>query len=304
MILCFDIGGTTIKTAEAFSLSDIQSGPRVPTPTKNYADFIAALRGAVARASTPPRSLAFSIAGITDPVTGFARVANIPCLSGRPLIASLEADLSLPIVLANDADCFVLAEAQLGRGKGHEVVFGVILGTGVGGGIVIRNQLINLRGGFAGEWGHGPTVQRLIGGQTLPHLPCGCGQSGCLETLTSARGIETLHQHLHDLRQDSRQIIAEWQAGQTKARQTIEIWLELLSAPLSVIVNLLGPGIIPVGGGLSGSGELIAALDMATRAKTLSRQAHPLVVPASGFIEPGLIGAAVLGFGQTSHPHA
>ncbi|GAB1479269.1 ROK family protein [Paracoccaceae bacterium] len=303
MILCFDIGGTAIKIAEAFSQEDIRPLGRVPTPAQDYPAFVAALRAAVQAASEPPERLAFSIAGVFAPDTGLATVANIPCLTGRRLVADLEADLGLPVDLANDADCFALAEAAVGAGRGHEVVFGIILGTGVGGGVVVRGQLINAGGGFAGEWGHGPVAQRILGQPevTLPAFACGCGQIGCLDAVCSARGMERLHAHLHPGREaDSLAIVEGWAAGEPRATRTIAIWLELLAGPLAMVENMLGAGIMAVGGGLSNAPDLIAALDGQVRARILRQLDRPLVVPAQCAIEPGLVGAAILGLGHST----
>ena len=301
MILCFDIGGTAIKIAEAFSQDDIRPQGRVPTPAQDYPAFVAALRGAIAAASERPERLAFSIAGVVAPDTGLATVANIPCLTGRPLVADLEADLGLPVDLANDADCFALAEAAVGAGRGHDVVFGIILGTGVGGGVVVRGQLINAAGGFAGEWGHGPVAQRILGNPevTLPAFACGCGQIGCLDAICSARGMERLHSHLHPGHMaDSLAIVQGWAADEPRAARTIALWLELLAGPLAMVENMLGAGIMAVGGGLSNAPALIAALDLQVRARILRKMDRPLLVPAQCAIEPGLVGAAILGLGR------
>lgn len=301
MILCFDIGGTAIKIAEAFTPDDIRPQGRVPTPAQDYPAFVAALQAAVDAASIRPERLAFSIAGVIEPETGLATVANIPCLTGRRLQSDLEADLGLPVDLANDADCFTLAEAAVGAGRGHDVVFGIILGTGVGGGVVVRGQLINAGGGFAGEWGHGPMAQRILGTPeiALPAFACGCGQIGCLDAVCSARGMERLHAHLHPgCEVDSLAIVEGWLAGDTQAVRTIAIWLELLAGPLAMVENLLGAGIMAVGGGLSNVVPLIAALDRAVRARILRQIDRPLVVPAQCAIEPGLVGAAILGLAR------
>lgn len=297
MILCFDIGGTAIKPAEAFSPSKIVIGARIPTPVHDFAAFIAALQHAVAQASERPCGLAFAIAGIVDPDTGLATVANIPCLTGRALQADLEQALGLPVVLANDADCFALAEAAIGAGQTHDVVFGLILGTGVGGGVVVRGDLIN-HGGFAGEIGHGPVAQRMFEAfdLTLPAFACGCGLHGCLDAICSARGMERLHRFLHDLPSaDSRAIVAAWGQGDAAASRTIAVWLAILSGPLALVQNVLGAGVIVVGGGLSGTAALIAALDKEVQAQCLQHFTRPLVVPAQCTGEPGLIGAALLG---------
>lgn len=298
MILCFDIGGTTIKLAEAFSQDDIRPKGRIPTPAHDFTRFIAALQAAVTGASTPPRGLAISIAGVIEPETGLATVANIPCLTGRDLRADIEQALSLPVEIANDADCFALAEATVGAGRGHDVVFGIILGTGVGGGIVVRGRLINAGGGFAGEWGHGPIAQRILDEPevTLPAFRCGCGLVGCLDAVCSARGMERLHAHLNTgVALASTEIVAGWEAGQPEASRTIEVWLALLAGPLAMVENMLGAGIMAVGGGLSNAPRLIAALDLAVRKRILRRFDGPLIVQAECAIEPGLVGAAILG---------
>ncbi|WP_283176657.1 ROK family protein [Gemmobacter sp. 24YEA27] len=302
MILCFDIGGTSIKIAEAFGLDDIRPTIRVPTPARDFTAFTAVLQSAIDAAPGRPDCLAFSIAGVIDPETGLATVANIPCLSGRRLRADLETALGLPVVLGNDADCFALAEATIGAGRGHAVVFGIILGTGVGGGVVVRGQLINdgagSGGGFAGEWGHGPVAQRIVGETVLPAFPCGCGQTGCLDAVCSARGMEKLHLALGGAGRTAEDIIAAWQAEEPAASRTIAIWLDLLSGPLAMVQNMLGAGIMAAGGGLSNARPLIEALDKAVRARILQRLSRPLIVQAQCPIEPGLVGAAVLGLNR------
>lgn len=297
MILCFDIGGTGIKPAEAFSETDLRLRPRVPTPVDDYDAFLGVLRDAIAASSEPPSCIAFSLAGVLEPDTGVAKVANIRCLDGRRLQGDLQRALCLPVVIANDADAFALAEATVGAGRERDIVFGVILGTGVGGGVVVRGELINRSGGFAGEWGHGPVAQRILDEPEviLPAFPCGCGLAGCLDAVASARGIERLHRFLHGSPADSLAIVAGWQAGDPLAARTVAVWVSLLSGPLAMVCNLLGADVIAVGGGLSNSVPLILALDEEVRSKTLSRQSRPLVVPALCRIEPGLIGAAILG---------
>jgi len=297
MILCFDIGGTAIKIAWAYSAEHVIPKGRIATPANDFDGFVAVLRKAISDAPETPQAVAFSLAGVLDPDTGVANVANIPCLTGRQLQVELETLLGLPVVLANDADCFALAEATVGAGRGHDVVFGLILGTGVGGGIVVRGQLINGAGGFAGELGHGPIAQRIFDDPdvTLPAFACGCGQVGCLDAICSARGLERLHEHLHGAALDSQAIVAGWEARDAQPVKTIDVWLLLLAGPLAMVENMLGAGVIAVGGGLSNATALVAALDLAVREKCLRRFGHPLVVPAQCPIEPGLVGAAILG---------
>ena len=132
------------------------------------------------------------------PIRGTIKAANIPCIDGLPLAALLTDRLGRPVIIGNDADCFALAEAVLGAGKSHRIVFGAILGTGVGGGLVIDGRLVTGRGGYAGEWGHAPVAATRVGTPPveLPRFACGCGLHGCVNTLGGARGMERLHAHL------------------------------------------------------------------------------------------------------------
>jgi N-acetylglucosamine kinase len=298
MIVCFDIGGTTVKGALAHSVDDIRPFPRRPTPASDFAAFVATLKSVIAEAGGTPRCVAISIAGIVDPETQRAVVANVPCINGRRLRGDLESALGMPVLIANDADCCVLAEAGIGAGRGHRIVFGVILGTGVGGGLVIDGKLINSHGGFAGEWGHGPVVATRAGHPPveLPRFACGCGQIGCIDAVCSARGMEKLHVELSAQSLSSEQITQAWIAGDSAAARTIDVYLDILSGPLALVANVTGATIIPVGGGLSNCGPLIGALDEAVRSRILRRIDRPLVVQALCQVEPGLVGAAVLGF--------
>jgi N-acetylglucosamine kinase len=300
MIVCFDIGGTAIKGALAMSPEDIRPFPRQPTPIHDLDAFVATLASVIAEAEAiageRAACIAISIAGVIDPDTANAVVANIPCIHGRPLKADLEAALGLPVIVANDADCFVLAEAGIGAARGHRVVFGVILGTGVGGGLVIDGKLIN-ESGFAGEWGHGP-IQPTEAGNPPMHVPrfqCGCGQVGCIDAICSARGLEKLHKHIHAEQLTSEEIITNWKANDAKAERTIEVYVDILTDALSVVVNVTGTTILPVGGGLSNVPALLSRIDTALRARILRKFKAPIVVPAACGVEPGLIGAAILG---------
>jgi N-acetylglucosamine kinase len=291
MINCFDIGGSAIKYAVATANGQIGPLQRVPTPTRDFTAFTAAMQSLI-DAGGASRGVAISIAGVVDPLDGRIKCANIPCIDGRTLAADLAAAFGLPVWIINDADSFALAEAQAGAGRGHVNVFGLILGTGVGGGLVFNGRLLTGPGGFAGEWGHGPVAAQLAG---IPRFACGCGQSGCLDTVGGARGLERLHLALHQQERDSREIVAAWEAGNADAERTVACWTDLLSGPLAMLVNTVGVSILPVGGGLANSAPLIARLDRAVRAAVLRKTDAPIIVPGQSGAEPGLIGAAWLG---------
>lgn len=298
-IICFDIGGSFIKGTVALTGKDITPLTPQPTPLEDFEAFVATLIGVIADSGIRPARVAISITGVIDPETGMATVANIPCIHGRPLRRELEAMLGLDVLIANDADCFALAEAGLGAGRGHAIVLGAILGSGVGGGLVVDGRLVNSAGGFAGEWGHGPILPSHAGEPpvAIPAWDCACGQKRCLNTVGGARGMERLHFEIHGAGRTSREIVDAWQAGDGQATRTIDIYVELVAAPLALAVNITGASIVPVGGGLAKSGPLMEKLDAAVRARTLRKFGRPLVVPGSLSIEPGLAGAALLGLG-------
>jgi len=304
-VFCADIGGSFIKFGLSRRAGEVEEFGKVPTPTASWQAFVAAMAGFIAQygadlpADTP---LALSTAGLVSPQTGELLATNIPAFTGRSLAADLSRELHRPVTAANDADCFALAEAYAGNAQHQSIVAGIILGTGVGGGLVINGQLVRGHGGVTGEWGHGAITRTEleINGQhyRIPRLPCACGQHGCLDVLGGARGVERLHQHLNQQDSSSQHIVDGWENGQAEASLTIAAWLQLVAEPLVLLVNLLGPSKIVVGGGLANATALIAALDTLVRAATLHRYAEPLVIPGK-FIgnsgNGGMIGASVLG---------
>jgi N-acetylglucosamine kinase len=303
MILCFDIGGSWIKSAVAHSADRIEIGDRHATPLDDYAAFIGIIRYELSSRPEKPACVAISMTGVVDPDTGIITCANIPCIDQKPLESDLEAILGVPVVLANDADCFVLAEAGKGAAQGHRIVLGIILGSGVGGGLVVDGRLVNAAGGFAGEWGHGPIVAAFAGEPpvAIPAYPCTCGQKGCVNTVGGARGLERLHRHLHAEEVPSTAIVDAWQAGDPNAARTVEIYVDLIASPLALAVNITGASIVPAGGGLANSAELLEEIDYCVRRRVLRRFRRPLVVRAECEIEPGLIGAALMGLERSRH---
>lgn len=298
MITCFDIGGTTIKAATASAPDALIHLGRLPTPRDDFEAFAAAIGELVERGGAAPGApVAISITGVVDPDTGLVRCANIPCIDGRRLADDLASRLKAQVHVANDGDCFVLAEASAGAGRGHRVVFGAILGTGVGGGLVVDGRLHPGAAGLGGEWGHGTIVATKTANRPfeLAHFPCGCGLHGCLDTVGGARGLERLHAHIHGDDLASTAIVEAWSAGDAAAGETIALFVELVARPLALVVNIVGPDIIPVGGGLGNSAALIERLDDAVRPLILRRIDRPLVVPAQLTADAGLVGAAALG---------
>ena len=286
MILAFDIGGSRIRAA-LWDGTTLRPMGEAATPAQDLAAFIACLSGFAKDSGA--RGLALSIAGVVDPASGIGKVANIPAIDGVALAPALQSATGLPALVLNDADCFALAEARAGAGRTHATSFGIILGTGVGGGLVIDGRLVSGAGGFAGEWGHGPVITGTYA------LPCGCGQVGCIDTIGGARGLERLHQMTTGQDQTSEAIIHGWQAKEPAATATLALWRDLVSGPLAMVVNVIGATCLPVGGGLSRAAGLVEYLDSSLRARILRYPPGPLAVPAECGADAGLLGAAMAG---------
>lgn len=295
-VLCFDIGGTTVRAALSRNGEAPGAVSRYDTPADDHAAFLNSLNRITEAQPEKPAAVAISLAGVVNPQTQRMITANIPAINDTDFASDLEDTLGIPVVIANDADCFAVAEAVLGAGKGHDIVFGVILGTGVGGGLVCDGRLINQKGGFAGEWGHGPVAPLRAGNPPvdIPHFRCGCGQSGCLDTIAGGRGLERLHNHLCGDGKKAPAIIEDWRRGDRDATRTIDVYLGLIAGPLALTVNLTGATIVPAGGGLSSAHDLLTAIDEAVRPLTLWNFDRPLIVPAQSGAEPGLTGAAII----------
>ncbi|MBN9431106.1 MAG: ROK family protein [Bosea sp.] len=291
--VAFDIGGSKIEIARVGSDGAISGRATRPTPHDSFTSFAAAVASLVAEAGGADR-IGISIAGTVDPATGIASAANVPAITGHAIAAELSERLGVPVRVGNDADCFALAEATVGAGRGLPVVFGAIFGTGVGGGLVVNGRLVRGAHGVTGEWGHGPVLADAVRVRGIPLIACGCGQTGCVDTYGSARGLERIHLGLADETATSKDITAAWHAGDPKAARTIDAFVDLVSGPLAMIVNTLGPSLIPIGGGLSSEERLFARLDEAVRARVLARYPGPLVVPGTTRGASGLIGAAML----------
>jgi N-acetylglucosamine kinase len=291
-VTCFDIGGTFLRYGALDGDGMVAEAGRCPVPSEDWAAFREAIATGVSQ--TGGDAVSISITGSYDPSDGRANVANLPCVHGRLFADELSEHLGKPVHVTNDADCFALAEAHHGAGKGAPTVFAIILGSGVGGGIVANGQLLRGVGGVTGEWGHGSIFSHGPGGYDTPPLPCGCGRSGCLDVIGSARGLEHIHHALHGARLPSLEITKGWMNDGAAESKTVEVYLDLVSRPLSMLVNTLGPQVIPVGGGLSNASELIAALDVAVRERTNAEFPEVLIKPGEFVRDGGLIGAGIV----------
>lgn len=252
-----DLGGT--KT-ELIALDDdgaVRLRRRAPTPAGDYAATVALIAGMVTQAERElgvRASVGIGTPGSQSPVDGRMRNANSTCLNGQPLKQDVEAALGRAVRLANDANCFALSEAVDGAGRGADVVFGVILGTGVGGGVVVHGRVLQGANGVAGEWGHNPLPP---GDDTGGHAPaCYCGRHGCVETWLSGPALAADHLRTSGETAAPERIVARAADGDAACEATLRRYEARLARALAGVINLLDPDVIVLGGGLSSIGRL------------------------------------------------
>ena len=267
-----DLGGTKIEGVLMQAGGSIARRARVATPRGDYDGTLAAIAGLVAAleegAGGAPCRVGVGMPGSLSPATGLVRNANSTWLIGRPFREDLAAALGRPVRIANDADCFTLSEARDGAGQGAEIVFGAILGTGVGGGIAIGGRLLQGASGIAGEWGHNP----LPAPQTdeLPGPACYCGRRGCIETWLSGPALERDHETATGTRLPAAEIAALAEAGAADASATLDRYADRAARALAGIVNILDPHVIVLGGGVSNIGGLYPRIEERLRAHVFS----------------------------------
>ncbi len=305
MKLCADVGGSFVDMGIVDGNGDVHFRTRTPTPLHDWAEFVDLFRRKLAEHAdilAVDSPLCLAVAGLADPDTGALTSANIPSLHGRAIVADLTAALRRPISVINDADAFALAEATLGVGRGYRRVFGMILGTGVGGGLVEDGEVLVGAHGIGGEWGHGAVlVASPLAPGAVPVFACGCGRTGCLDTIGGARGLERLHGFLHPgAVATSSAITGGWLAGDVACSATIDYYVALLAGPIAMVMNSFPAEVVPVGGGLSNCRELIARLDESVRAGMLEPTDRPVLVPTVLRDRAGLLGAAL----GAERPHA
>jgi fructokinase len=254
-----DLGGTKI---EAIALDDdgaILCRRRVSTPREDYAGTIRAMADLVRAIEGEHRATAtvgVGTPGAISPATGLIKNANSTWLIGRPLGADLESALGRTVRLANDANCFALSEAVDGAAAGAEVVFGVILGTGVGGGIVAHGRLLTGPNAIGGEWGHNPMPWPDQG--EWPGPPCYCGRTGCIELFLSGTGLARDHRAATGRETDAADVVAAADCGDAEAECVVRRYERRLTRALAAVVNVLDPDVIVLGGGMSKSERLYA----------------------------------------------
>ncbi|MEZ5908140.1 MAG: ROK family protein [Hyphomicrobiaceae bacterium] len=258
-----DLGGTKIE-ALALAGDDTASRPiRVPTPRGDYQatlDAVARLVADVESAcGTAQCSVGVGIPGSVAPATGLVQNANSTWLNGRPFERDLAARLARPVRTANDANCFALSEAIDGAAAGAGSAFGVILGTGCGGGFVVRGTIVDGPRSIGGEWGHNPLPWPTA--DEVPGPRCWCGRHGCMETWVCGPALVADHLRVSGVALgDAGAVAVAAAAGDAEARATMARHADRLARGLATVVNILDPEVIVLGGGLSGIASLYEAL--------------------------------------------
>ncbi|MCZ8124084.1 MAG: ROK family protein [Magnetospirillum sp.] len=251
-----DLGGTKTEIAALTGDGTMVHRRRVPSAQGDYRATLETIAGLVETADRElgaRGTVGIGIPGTVSPATGLVKNANSTWLIGHPLDRDLAARLGRPVRVANDADCFALSEATDGAAAGATSVFGVILGTGVGGGLVHAGRLVAGPNAIAGEWGHNPLpAMRVFDGQDeRPGPACYCGRTGCVETFLSGGGLVADHERHTGRRLGAEQIVAADLAGDADADAALARYADRLARALAVVVNIFDPETIVLGGGLS-----------------------------------------------------
>jgi len=292
MPIGIDLGGTKIEAVALDASGGEIFRERVPTPRHDYPATIAAVAALAARAEArlgPQKGVGVAIPG-TVGRTGLIKNANSTWLNGKPLEADLKAALGREVVLANDANCFVLSEATDGAGAGAATVFGVIAGTGVGGGVAVGGKVLEGAHGIAGEWGHNPLPG--MSAEELAEAPhCWCGKRGCIESWISGPALAADHARHGGAALTAKQI-AVWDDAAARAAMTR--FTDRFARALALVVNILDPDVIVLGGGLSNIQSLYRDLPPLVERYAFSTEAAPKIVQNRHGDSSGVRGAAWL----------
>jgi predicted NBD/HSP70 family sugar kinase len=290
-----DLGGTKIEVIALNNQGETLARERLPTPQGNYAatvQTIADLVHSIEQRLGTQGTVGIAMPGALSPATGLIKNANSICLIGQPLDHDLSAALHRPIKLSNDANCFALSEAVDGAAAGAEVVFGVIIGTGTGGGIAINQQVLTGINGIAGEWGHNPLPWPQA--EELPGQPCYCGKQGCIETFLSGPGMARDYQTNTGQTLSPPDIVALAETGDDTAKACLSRYTDRLARGLSSIINVLDPNIIVLGGGMSNIAQLYIQVPHLWKQYVFSDRVDTVLKPAKYGDSSGVRGAAWL----------
>lgn len=292
-----DLGGTKIEAAVIAADNRILWRERVPTPSGDYHGTLHAIHGLVDRAVAEnglaaDLPLGIGVPGSQSPRTGLMRGCNSTALNDKPLLHDLQAAIARPVRLANDADCFALSEARAGVGRDAGIVFGAILGTGVGGGVVIHNQLLAGPNHNAGEWGHNAMPGDSVQGR--PARRCFCGRDNCIDLWLSGTGLGLSFRAAGLDVQTTQEGIERMRQNDPLAQAVWHDYVQLLARALSVVINIIDPDVVVLGGGVSNVDELYRDVPALWEQWIFSDVIRTRLLKAECGDSSGVIGAAWL----------
>ena len=305
MRIGIDLGGTKIEGIALNGEREL-ARRRVQAPRDDYGRTIRAIAdlvGALQQETGQHGSVGIGIPGAISAQTGLVKNANSVWLIGRALDRDLERALGQPVRLSNDANCFALSEATDGAAKGARCVFGVIVGTGTGGGIVVDGHVLEGRHRIAGEWGHNPlpwpasnpaSSHASSNNDELPGPPCYCGRTGCIETFLSGPGLSLTYEQITGARLTAEEIAALAADGNKPAAVALDTYEGRMARALASVINVLDPDVIVLGGGLSKIRRLYANVPERWKAYVFSDHADTPFVQALHGDSSGVRGAAWL----------
>ncbi|HJL17664.1 MAG TPA: ROK family protein [Sandaracinaceae bacterium LLY-WYZ-13_1] len=294
-----DLGGTKIEALALDEAGDERCRRRIPTPVaagyeaivEAVATLVRTLEGELGATA----SVGVGTPGALSPATGRLKNANTVCLNGRPLDHDLSTALGRPVRIANDADCFALSEATDGAGAAAPVIFGVIAGTGTGGGVVVNGALLRGPNAITGEWGHNPLPWPRD--EERPGPACYCGKRGCLETWLSGPGLAADHARVTGEALEAPAIAARAARGDAGARATLDRHADRFARGLATVIDVLDPHVVVLGGGLSKLSHLAAAIRARLPEHVFSDRVDTRVEVAAHGDSSGVRGAAWLSEG-------
>jgi predicted NBD/HSP70 family sugar kinase len=290
-----DLGGTKIELIALDAANREVLRRRVDTPQGDYARTLKAIAGLVQAAEAELEttgSLGIGTPGSLSRITGLMKNCNSTCLNGRPLLQDLQALLGREVRIANDANCFALSEASDGAAAGMAVVFGVILGTGCGGGLVVHGHVLDGPNGIAGEWGHNPLPWPRD--WERPGPACYCGKSGCIETWLSGPGLALDYLHATGQERPASDIAALASRADAEAEAALQRYEDRLARSLAQVINILDPDAIVLGGGLSHMTRLYENVPKLWGSHVFSDAVHTRLLPPRFGDSSGVRGAAWL----------
>jgi fructokinase len=295
MRIGIDLGGTKIEALAIDNQGVELARYRIDTPRDDYDATVAAMVGLVRRLEETTGSMGTVGAGIPGSIsriTGLVKNANSTWLNGRPLDRDLIAALGREVRIANDANCFAVSEATDGAAAGKHVVFGVILGTGCGGGVAIGGRVHEGPNGVAGEWGHNPLPWPLP--EENPGPECYCGKRGCMEMWVSGTGIALDYRTVTGRVLTTQEIVSQFEAGDREAAAAMERFEDRLARGLAEVINILDPDVIVIGGGVSRVKHIYKELPKKLKAYVFGGEVSTPILPAMYGDSSGVRGAAWL----------